>query len=73
MATINISDLHPVGSDLFYDSEGYMRDLTDSEFDHLSGGFSPLIYAGVLALESSGACAAAAGLVVGGVIGYTNA
>lgn len=65
MASIVISELHPAGFELFSDSEGYMRDLVDSEFDHLYGGLpSPLIYAGVLALESSGACAAGAGVAV---------
>lgn len=73
MASIVISELHPAGFELFSDSEGYMRDLVDSEFGYLYGGLpSLLIYAGVLALESSAACATAAGLAVGGVIGYTN-
>jgi hypothetical protein len=71
MASIVISELHPAGFELFSDSEGYMRDLVDNEFDHLYGGGSPLIYAGVLALESSAACAGLAGAAVGGVIGWT--
>lgn len=40
MATINISDLRPTGSDLFSDSEGYMNELGDSELDIINGGFS---------------------------------
>lgn len=72
MASIVISDLHPAGFDLFSDSEGYMRDLVDTESDGLYGGLPALvIYATVLALESSGACATVAGAAVGGVIGYT--
>ncbi|MFN6569531.1 hypothetical protein [Dendronalium sp. ChiSLP03b] len=42
MATINISDLHPPGSDLFSDSEDYMDDLVDGEIGTIQGGFSSL-------------------------------
>ncbi|MBN4005259.1 hypothetical protein [Nostoc sp. LPT] len=74
MATINISDLRPTGSELFSDSEGYMRDLADSEFDHLYGGLPFLIWAvGYYAVTSSAACIATAGAVVGGVVGYLTA
>ncbi len=38
MATINISDLRPTGSDLFSDSEGYMNELGDSEVHTIYGG-----------------------------------
>ncbi|MBD2729940.1 hypothetical protein H6G96_27375 [Nostoc sp. FACHB-892] len=41
MATINISDLRPTGSELFSDfsdSEGYMDDLVDSEIGAIQGG-----------------------------------
>ncbi|MBW4500513.1 MAG: hypothetical protein KME57_13360 [Scytonema hyalinum WJT4-NPBG1] len=38
MATINISDLRPTGSELFSDSEGYMSELGDSELDIVNGG-----------------------------------
>jgi hypothetical protein len=75
MSSITISDLRPVGCDLFADDESYMKDLADNEFDSVQGGFSPFVYAGVLALESSAACVAGAtaGLaVVGGVIGWTG-
>jgi hypothetical protein len=70
MSSITISDLRPVGCDLFADDESYMRDLANNEFDSVQGGFSPFIYAGVLALESSVACGAVAGAAVGGVIGW---
>jgi hypothetical protein len=43
MATINISDLHPTGSDLFSDSEGYMSELSDGEFDTTYGGLIPAL------------------------------
>lgn len=38
MATINISDLHPTGSELFSDSESYMSELGDNEFASVNGG-----------------------------------
>lgn len=38
MATINISDLRPAGSNLFSDSEDYMSELSDSEIDNVNGG-----------------------------------
>jgi hypothetical protein len=40
MATINISDLRPTGSDLFSDSESYMNELGDSEVHTIHGGSS---------------------------------
>lgn len=43
MATINISDLHPTGSDLFSDSEGYMNELGDSEIGAIQGGRTSLL------------------------------
>ncbi|MEH1944192.1 MAG: hypothetical protein V7L01_28805 [Nostoc sp.] len=38
MATINIYDLRPTGSDLFSDSESYISELGDSELDIVNGG-----------------------------------
>ncbi|BAZ12490.1 hypothetical protein NIES4071_43210 [Calothrix sp. NIES-4071] len=38
MATINISDLRPTGSELFSDSEGYMSELSDNELISVNGG-----------------------------------
>lgn len=73
MAIITVSDLHPTGSELFSDSENYLKDLDDSEFNHLQGGFSLLIYAGVLALESSAGCAAGAAAVSGAALGWYTA
>ncbi|NEU78036.1 hypothetical protein [Nostoc sp. UIC 10630] len=69
MATINISDLHPAGSDLFSDSEGYMNDLGDNEFDSIYGGLLPALLFSVgklVAQRSSAVCAkkAAQGIAV---------
>ena len=47
MATINISDLRPTGSELFSDSEGYMNNLGDSEFDSINGGLIPALIVSV--------------------------
>ncbi len=33
MATIKISELRPTGYELFSDSESYISDLSDREFD----------------------------------------
>jgi hypothetical protein len=41
MSTINISDLHPAGSNLFSDSESYMNELGDSQLDMINGGATP--------------------------------
>ena len=38
MSTIKISNLYPVGSELFLDSESLLKELTDDEMN-LTGGF----------------------------------
>jgi hypothetical protein len=38
MAKINVSNLHPVGSDLFSDSENYISELSDNELGTINGG-----------------------------------
>ncbi len=38
MPNIKISDLHSTGSELFSDSESYMNELGDSEFNTINGG-----------------------------------
>jgi hypothetical protein len=75
MSTINISDLRPTGTELFSDSEGYMNDLGDNEFDSIYGGLFPfaLLYsvARLAAQRSSAACAskaAAGAAAVGGAV-----
>lgn len=52
MATINISDLRPAGSDLFSDSEGYMNELGDSEFDATYGGSTPACVSATIAVSA---------------------
>lgn len=74
MATINISDLRPTGSDLFSDSEGYMNDLGESEFDEIYGGATPIaaFYVGLAAARSSQACAAGAVAAGNGIYNATR-
>ena len=43
MASINISDLHSAGSNLFSAPESYMSGLTDNKFDSVNGGASPAL------------------------------
>ncbi|MDZ8035911.1 hypothetical protein [Nostoc sp. DedSLP04] len=52
MATINISDLRPTGSDLFSDPEGYMDDLVDSDIGAIKGGLVGLIVVGTIVLAT---------------------
>jgi hypothetical protein len=56
MATINISDLRPTGSDLFSDSEGYMMELTEYELGVQGGAITTVsskwCIAGGVALSS---------------------
>lgn len=46
MATIKISELNPIGSELFSDSESYIEELSEVELDtlNINGGGTPLIY-----------------------------
>lgn len=45
MATINISDLNPVGLELFSESESYMNEISEGEFTGIQGGSSNLCWA----------------------------
>jgi hypothetical protein len=38
MSHINISELKPIGSDLFYDSESFLNELTDEDITSVAGG-----------------------------------
>ena len=38
MANIKISNLNPIDSDIFSNSESYMMDLSDNELDKTHGG-----------------------------------
>ena len=40
MASININNLQPAGSDLFNDSESYLNELNKQEIDFVNGGYS---------------------------------
>ncbi|MBE9181624.1 bacteriocin [Oculatella sp. LEGE 06141] len=39
MASINVSNLHPAGSELFCDSESFLNELTDEELTEIEGGY----------------------------------
>ncbi|MDZ8188405.1 MAG: hypothetical protein RMX96_26550 [Nostoc sp. ChiSLP02] len=72
MASINISDLRPKGSDLFCDSEGYMDDFGDNEFENIYGGFTPALILsaarlGYIGARSSQQCAIGIAGAIGGV------
>ena len=47
MTTINISDLHPTGTELFSDSESYMNELGDSEISNIQGGLTTPVCASI--------------------------
>jgi len=38
MSQINISELKPFGSDLFYDSENFLNELSDDDIIDVTGG-----------------------------------
>jgi hypothetical protein len=42
MASIAISDIRPVGQDLFFDTESFMADLNENELDRVVGGTEPV-------------------------------
>jgi hypothetical protein len=44
MPTIKVSDLQPVGFELFHDSESYIKELSDEELA-IQGGITPWIVA----------------------------
>ncbi|MDZ8262198.1 hypothetical protein [Nostoc sp. ChiQUE01b] len=46
MASITIFDLNPTGSELFFDSESYLKELSEAELA-IQGGATPLL-AGLL-------------------------
>ena len=68
MSTINISDLHPAGSELFSDSEGYMNELGDNEFDSIYGGLLPVQRSSVQCAKSAAGGAAVVGAGIAGWI-----
>jgi hypothetical protein len=67
MACISISDLQPVGLELFDDSESYLTEIGGTELS-VHGGLTPSSpFCASLAVT---AVAASAGAVVSGVVGY---
>jgi hypothetical protein len=43
MASITVSNLSPLGSDLFMDSESFMDALADNELSEINGGITPAV------------------------------
>lgn len=43
MAVISISNLSPVGSELFMDSESFMNEMSNEELTGTQGGLSPIV------------------------------
>ena len=41
MANIKVNDLQPTGSELFFDSESFLNELSDAEMD-IKGGWSSI-------------------------------
>jgi hypothetical protein len=39
MASINVHNLNPIGSDLFADSESYLKELSETELNQQGGLF----------------------------------
>ncbi|WP_019501041.1 hypothetical protein [Pseudanabaena sp. PCC 6802] len=65
MATIAITELRPVGSALFSDSESFMDVLTESELGGVNGGLSPIVVYTVAINSWWFVGASAAGLSIG--------
>ncbi|MBW4617101.1 MAG: class IIb bacteriocin, lactobin A/cerein 7B family [Desmonostoc vinosum HA7617-LM4] len=65
MASINISNLNPVGSELFMDSESFMNELTEQELNATNGGLSPIVIWGVAIASEYVIGSMAAGAAVG--------
>ena len=42
MSTITVSNLQPAGLNLFYDSEGYLKELSEEELS-IQGGIWPIL------------------------------
>ncbi|TVP63779.1 MAG: hypothetical protein EA343_06855 [Nodularia sp. (in: Bacteria)] len=52
MSTINIQDIKVAGSDLFFDEETYLNELSHDEIGAAKGGITPTV-AGTIALSSA--------------------
>jgi hypothetical protein len=64
MANITISNLHPVGSELFSDSESYLKELSEEDFG-VQGGMSG-------SMITLGSAAVGVGLGVAAGYAYTK-
>lgn len=43
MAIINLSELHPAGSEFFQDSESFLHELTNEEASSIEGGIVSVV------------------------------
>lgn len=48
MSFIQISELRPVGSELFQDSESYLQELSSQETGTIEGGYNGLVLTSVI-------------------------
>lgn len=60
MAGIEITNLHPTGSELFSDSESYMNDLVYGELEAIHGGWSGWKCVGTIAASVASVAVSAA-------------
>ncbi|MDJ0732601.1 MAG: hypothetical protein QNJ47_00715 [Nostocaceae cyanobacterium] len=56
MANINVSELKPVGSDLFIDSDSFINDLMSEEFEQVLGGVDLTLPYPMIRSVDFGAC-----------------
>jgi hypothetical protein len=77
MANIDINNLHPVGSELFQDSESFLNELSDREMWGVQGGLTldtlVLSLPDTISDPLSGATAATLTDVTGGSLGLSPA
>ncbi|TVP63778.1 MAG: class IIb bacteriocin, lactobin A/cerein 7B family [Nodularia sp. (in: Bacteria)] len=66
MASITVSNLYPLGSDLFMDSESFMDALNDNELAEINGGVTPAVITTIATKWFIGA--AVGGAIVGSII-----
>jgi hypothetical protein len=52
MATIKINEIHFIGSDLLYDSESYLDELSDANTSEVTGGASPVVISAATAISA---------------------
>lgn len=75
MPTLKVYDLKPIGSELLIDSETYLNEVGETEFENIYGGSSPLCASLIasqtarLAQQSSKRCAETVSYVVSAISG----